>query len=384
MNWVLALACAALLPMAMAAQDSAKPAAKAPVSDSPSKWDIFAGYSYLAPHGTVTPAVGNPYQLDGIDWGAIMSVSRYFNNYVGVQAEGDEHNVNESKGGSGSTYANDDFSGASGGLIFRYPTADITPFVHGLVGVERVGSVYATDRWGVVLTAGGGMDYSTPLFDRHLGIRLFQADYQYSHEDFDTAGRGNFKIARLSAGIVWHIGTIAPPPPVTLACSVNPTSIFPGDPVTATATAGMLNPKLTAVYTWTGTGVTGNGTTASVATGPLSAGTYTVKVEVKEGPKAGQLADCSATFTVKAYEPPTLTCSASPSTIKPGESSTVTAVGVSPQNRPLTYSYSAAAGTINGSGTTATFSSTGAPTGPVGITCNVSDDKGQTATASTR
>src|SRR5208337_1218991 len=45
--------------------------------------------------------------------------------------------------------------------------------------------------------------------------------------------------------------------------------------------------------------------------------------------------------------------------------------------------YLAAAGSINGSGGTATFSSTGAPTGSVNITCNVSDDKGQTASANT-
>jgi outer membrane protein OmpA-like peptidoglycan-associated protein len=86
---------------------------------------------------------------------------------------------------------------------------------------------------------------------------------------------------------------------------------------------------------------------------------------------------------VKAYEPPTVSCSASPSTIKPGETSTVTASGVSPQNRPLTYSFAASAGSISGSGATATFNSAGAPTGAAGITCNVSDDKGQTATANT-
>jgi len=92
-----------------------------------------------------------------------------------------------------------------------------------------------------------------------------------------------------------------------------------------------------------------------------------------------ETADATASFTVKAFEPPTIGCSASPSTIKPGETATVTATGVSPQNRPLTYSYSASAGSVSGSGTTATFSSTGAPTGPAGITCNVTDDKGQTA-----
>ena len=121
----------------------------------------------------------------------------------------------------------------------------------------------------------------------------------------------------------------------------------------------------------------------------LAPGTYTVKGTVKEG-KAGkeglkpwETADCSASFTVKAFEPPTISCSANPSTIKPGETSTITSMGMSPQNRPLTYSYSASAGSISGSTMTATYNSAGAPTGAVGITCNVADDKGQTATAST-
>jgi len=126
-----------------------------------------------------------------------------------------------------------------------------------------------------------------------------------------------------------------------------------------------------------------------VATAALAPGSYTVNCGVKEG-KAGkeglkpwEVANGTATFTVKAFEPPTASCSASPSTIKPGETSTITASGVSPQNRPLTYSYSAASGSISGTGTTAVFSSTGAPTGTAAITCSVSDDKGQTATANT-
>jgi hypothetical protein len=143
------------------------------------------------------------------------------------------------------------------------------------------------------------------------------------------------------------------------------------------------------VYNWSGDGVTGNGTTATVATGTLAPGTYTVKAEVKEGKKGkeglkpGESAEATASYTVKQFEPPTIGCSASPSTIKPGETSTITASGVSPQNRPLTYSYSAVSGSINGNGATAEFNSAGAPTGAVEITCNVSDDKAQTATANT-
>jgi outer membrane protein OmpA-like peptidoglycan-associated protein len=180
-------------------------------------------------------------------------------------------------------------------------------------------------------------------------------------------------------------------PPITLTAQASPPAVFPGEAVTVTATAGSVSTKkkINVVYSWSGTGVTGSGTTATVATASLTPGPYTVKAEVKEGKagkeglKPGQTADASASFTVKPFEPPTISCSANPTTIKPGESSTVTATGMSPQNRPLTYSYSASAGTVSGTGATANFSSAGAPSGSVGITCNVTDDQHQTATANT-
>jgi hypothetical protein len=179
--------------------------------------------------------------------------------------------------------------------------------------------------------------------------------------------------------------------PITLACNATPPSIYQGDAVTATATVGSVSSKknVNVIYNWSGTGVTGNGSTATVATGTLNPGSYTVNAEVKEGKKGkeglkpGQSAQCSASFTVKEFEPPTVSCSANPLVIKPGDSSTITCTGLSPQNRPLTYSYTATAGAIGGSGATAVFSSAGAPTGKVGITCNVLDDKAHAASADT-
>jgi len=385
MSLVLALAFVALMPIALAAQDSAKPVVKATAVDPASKWDIFLGYSYLAPKG---PAV-NGFTYHAINYGAIGSVSRYFNKNVGLQAEGDIHWLLPENGHITSTQPNDDFSGGSAGIIFRYPTAEFTPFAHALIGADVVGSYYQPKTWGMTETVGGGMDYSTPLLGGHLAIRLFQADFQHNNESFAPGVSGNFKLLRLSSGLVYRIGGFTPPPAVTLACVANPTSIYPGEPVTVTATAGNLDPKLNVIYSWSGTGATGSGTTVTVPTAALTAGSYTVNGSVKEGKagkeglKPGESASCSASFTVKAYEPPTISCSANPSNIKPGETSTITAVAMSPQNRPLTLSYSAPAGALNGSGTTAVFSSTGAPTGTTEITCNVSDDKGQTAIAGT-
>ena len=393
---VLALVCAVSMPIALAAQSS--PAAKGASEGSPSRWDFFAGYSYLAPHGTVvTPIVGGTKtaSYDAVNVGAIISGAYYFNRNVGVQAEFAEHEYGNSVAGSNiGTEGNDDgFITGAGGIIFRFPTGNITPFIHGLVGAADIdGPFHNPMQWGPALTAGGGMDYETPWLNHRLAIRLFQADYEYMHADFGTGyygGRANIDAARLSAGLVLHVGQIAPPPPVTLSCSASPTSVYPGDPVTVTAAAGSLDPKLSAVYSWSGSGATGSGTTVTVATASLAGGTYSVQGTVKEGKpgkeglKPGQTATCSASFTVKEYEPPTISCSANPSTIKPGDSSTITSAAVSPQNRPLTYSYTASAGSVTGSGTTAEFASAGAPTGDVGITCNVADDKGHTATANT-
>jgi len=75
--------------------------------------------------------------------------------------------------------------------------------------------------------------------------------------------------------------------------------------------------------------------------------------------------------------------SANPSTVMPGDSSTITSVASSPQNRPLSYSYSASSGQIASSTATATLNTTGASPGTVTVTCNVVDDLGKQATANT-
>lgn len=180
-------------------------------------------------------------------------------------------------------------------------------------------------------------------------------------------------------------------PQVTLSAVAAPPAIFQGEPETVTATPGSVAPgkKNHLVYSWSGAGVTGKDNTATVDSSALNPGSYTVKAEVKEGKpgkegrKPWQRAEATATYTVKEFEPPTISCATSPATIKPEDSAEVKATAVSPQNRPLTYSYTASAGTISGNGATASYSSTGAPTGAIGITCKVSDDKGHSVSAET-
>ena len=400
---ILLLGSAVLMAVGSAAQTA--PAAKGTSADqSESKWDIFLGYSFLAPKGTVITTIpyggtnGGPLTLTAnyhdVNVGAVVSAAYFFNRHVGLQAEVGVHEwgVQNSNpvSADGTEGNNDGFTTVAGGLILRYPSGKVTPFVHALAGAALIdGPAENPFTWGPVVTAGGGVDYNV---SRHVAIRIFQADYEYMHADFGSGfygGTASINAARLSAGVVFHASSVEPPTPVTLSCSALPVSVFPGDPITATANANGLDPKMHAVYSWSGDGVSGTGETATIATGSLAPGSYTVKCGVKEGKpgKEGlrpwQTADATTTFTVKAFEPPTVSCSASPSTIKPSDSATITATGMSPQNRSLTYTYSASAGSVSGNGATATYSSTGAPTGNVTITCNVSDDKGQTATANT-
>jgi outer membrane protein OmpA-like peptidoglycan-associated protein len=372
------------------------PAATAPpAGPNPSRVDVFLGYSYFGAHGVVKP---QNIRYSSIDIGAIGSGAYYFNKYVGGEISFASHPDGR----------NDGLSIAAAGPIFRLPMQNYTLFAHGLVGGARLGGpnertsagvLYNAEpyRWGPSLTAGGGMDYDLPFFNHRFGLRLFQADYTYIHESYGpvvplvggtnagVGGRTNLSGAQLSTGILLHFGHIIPPPPVTYACTASPLTAYPGDPITVTGTATNLNPKKEATYSWTSDGgtVSGTSSTANVDTKTLAPGSYNVKGHVSQGTKAGQFADCVAPFTVKAFEPPTVSCSANPSSVRPGDSSTITASGSSPQNRPLTYSYSSSAGSVSGSGATATLSTAGAGPGTITVTCNVVDDKGQTASATT-
>ena len=387
-RYVLA-ACAVSLGAASLGAQTA-PSAPVPAGPSPSRFDLFTGYSYFGAHGQVKPA-GISYS--SVDLGAAGSGAYYFNKYVGAEILITAHPDGN----------NDGIYTGSAGPIFRAPMQNFTLFAHGLAGAARIGGpnnsgtpfYHEPYQWGPSLAVGGGMDYDLPFLNHRFSLRLFEADYRYIHADFGpytppptpgvVGGRANLGAAELSTGIVTHFGSIVPPPPVTLACVASPETGYPGDPITITGTAANLNPKKTATYTWTTDGGTISGTSnvANIDTKASNPGSYTAKGHVTEGKKPGEMADCSAAYTIKAFEPPTVSCSANPSSVNPGDSSTITANGVSPQNRPLTYSYSATAGSITGNTSTATLSTAGAAPGTITVTCNVVDDKGQTASQTT-
>jgi outer membrane protein OmpA-like peptidoglycan-associated protein len=112
----------------------------------------------------------------------------------------------------------------------------------------------------------------------------------------------------------------------------------------------------------------------------MTPGDYTVSGTLMQGKRSAQ---CTANFTVKAYEPPTVSCSADPATVPPGGVATIAAVGMSPANRILTYSFSADSGQIMGTGPKVQLATAGSTASTINVTCNVVDDLGKTARATT-
>jgi hypothetical protein len=140
---------------------------------------------------------------------------------------------------------------------------------------------------------------------------------------------------------------------------------------------------LTYSYTATGGTVDGTGPDGRFNPSGLAVGTYTVTTKVDDG--KGGTASCSADVKVeeRPHHPPTISCSANPPTIQPGEKSTITSTASSPDNLDLTYSYSANGGQVSGNGPTASFDSTGLQPGSYKVNCTATDSRGDKSDGST-
>ncbi|MBW4028614.1 MAG: hypothetical protein HIU93_14660 [Acidobacteria bacterium] len=381
----------------LAAQTTGKPASRP--ADYP-KVEIFAGFTHF---GTPLSDTVSGNRMIGLNGGS-ASVAFNFNRYLGLV--GDFGGYDDSRLQLTGTGANQPFTVDSSGTAYTYlfgprlsyrNSTRFTPFAQALFGGVHASAVTVSGCSGsactplpsqnsFAMTAGGGLDIR---LTRHFSIRPVQAEYMMTRFADVSAGASTGSSSmqndlRLSSGVLFGFGG-AKPLPVQLACSVQPDSGFPGDPLTVTATPENLNQKHPATYNWTTNGgtVSGSNQTATISTTGIAAGTYAVTGHVMQGAHASQQANCTANFTIQPFAPPTVSCSATPSTLNPGDTATITAQGVSPQNRPMTYSYSTSAGTIAGNSGTATLSTTGAAPGPITVTCTAVDDQGKSASANT-
>lgn len=344
------------------------------------KYEIFVGYQWLHPGATIPspfqpPSAPIPLTLHDMGAGAGGSFTYNFAKYLGLEAD---YGHNWTDQASEQTL--------SIGPKVESRNEGVNFFANALLSWNHVDVTGLGGHNGIGAIIGGGADMK---LTRHLGIRLIEADYVWAHQNFSDnvsssfpgLRRPNFDGARLRTGLEWYFG-YPPSTPPSASCSVQPSEVMVGEPVTATANAKDFNPKHTLNYVWSSNGgkITGKDSTASIDTNGIAGGTYTATANITDPKtKKNGTATCSATFMVKEppKNPPTMTCSASPSSLQAGGSSTITCNCSSPDNVPVTVGdWTASSGTITGSGNTATLNTTGASAGPITVSAVCTDSRG--------
>jgi hypothetical protein len=350
------------------------------------KYEIFAGYQWLHPGGFVPVPFGNynapnGMKLSDMPEGFGTSFTYNFQKYFGLV------------GDFGYNWDNYETT-ISVGPKATYRTENANFFLNTLLSYNRLAVNGLPTGNGIGAILGGGMDLKiTHLFY----LRLFEADYVWGRQNysqvvssaFPDLRRVSLEGVRLRTGLVFNFGY---PPAVTptASCSVQPSEVMQGEPITATASAANFNPKHPLTYTWSGTGgkVTGKDNTASIDTNGVAGGSYTVSAHITDPKmKTGGEATCTANYTVKEppKNPPQMSCSASPSSLQVGGSSTITCSCTSPDNVPVTVAgWTATGGSVSGSGNTATLNTTGASAGPVTVSATCTDSRGLNTQASTQ
>src|ERR1019366_8490662 len=160
-------------------------------------------------------------------------------------------------------------------------------WVDGLGGVRAIlplGEKASVTVSGDAGAGGANLDYQalgllnynfTRKWGASVGWRYLYVNYAPTNHlfIFNTAMTG------LVAGVSYNFGG-KPAVPPTASCSVSPTEIWAGDPVTANISTQNFNPKHTITYSWAATGskISGTGTTGNVDTACLAPGSYTVQI----------------------------------------------------------------------------------------------------------
>ncbi len=286
---------------------------------------------------------------------------------------------------------------ASVGPRFMWRTEEANYFVHALLGGNFLSvNGFNTGTNGIGAVLGGGMDLK---LTHNFAWRLFEADFvwgrhnygPYADPQFPSFRRPSMDGVRLRTGVVFSWGGAEPVAP-TASCSVQPTEVLVGEPITATVSASNFNPKHTGLtYSWSGNGgtVTGKETTASIDTTNAAPGNYTVTAHVTD-PKAkkNNEASCTANYTIKPLppkNPPTMSLSANPTNLVTGGTVNLSANCTSPDSVPVSVAnWTSSAGTVSGSGNSATLSTAGVPAGPVDVSATCTDSRGLTGQASTQ
>src|SRR6202142_1803145 len=375
------LRCAALA-LVLAVVLLALPAVLNAQNETPPQIDVFVGYQWLNPGGTVPEgpdAIG--VKLPSLPQGAAGTFTYNFDKWLGLSADvGTSYNRHQTSEHM-----------VSFGPRLMWRGDGVNFFAHTMLGINVLRPDDAPSSTGIGAVLGGGMDLKIV---RGLDFRVFEADYVLGRHNYSSIAPPTESSLRhpvlngvaLRTGLVFNWGGGEPEAPPAASCSIDRTEVMVGEPLHATVSATNFNPKHTLAYSWTSTGgkIEGKDTGASIDTNGAAPGSYTVTARVTDAKmKKNGEASCSSSFTVKPLNPPQLSCSASPSMVHAGTPSTITCTCTSPDSVPVTVGgWSASGGSLSGNGNSATLATTGAAPGAITISATCTDSRGLNVSAS--
>jgi outer membrane protein OmpA-like peptidoglycan-associated protein/opacity protein-like surface antigen len=292
------------------------------------KGELFLGYSYMK---NLPDNAGNRIvHLNGGSTSLALNVNRHLGLVADIGGfHADKFGPNAPPSGGVVNASGNVFSFMFGPrLSFR--NDKVTPFVQALFGGVHAGAVTLSGCSGIgctplpsesafAMALGGGLDVKV---HRHVSLRLFQIEYlmtRFGDRTSSTLQTARQNDVRISAGLVFRFGGNRPTPPPP-----PPATPPPPPPVTPPPQA---------------------------ANEP------------------------------RPNRPPIMTCSADRSSMVVGERAQITATASSPDNNPLTYSWSTRGQTL-GPESSVTFDSSGMAPGRYTVTGHVDDGRGGAADCS--
>ncbi len=374
--------------------------AMASAQDTPPKVEASLDYSYVH----ANPQNNNIIPTFSLNGGG-GAAAFYFSKYVGIEAEFEGYGSYTHNFSVPPPYCNGPCAVSAQGNLFTYNvgpivkfrTSHFEPFVETLFGGAHsnfYGNLYTQCGTGCAVASrspsnnafdfliGGGIDIPV---NEHIAIRPAQFEYLLTRfgNDF-THGNNNQSNFRYQAGVVFRFGGAPPPPPnrsLVATCSANPNHVTAGSGDTILVRANATGDYNPLVYTWTATGGTIDGTGYEVRWNPvgLAMGTYSVTVRVDDG--RGGATSCVAEIRVdpRPNRPPTISCSASPSSVRPGGRVHINAKASDPDNDRLTFAWQTSGGRIVGSGAEVDVDTKDVAPSHYFVTGQVSDGRGGTA-----